>query len=96
MAYKITLTYADGTVKDVVPPPRARIDTERHFGGLGRHNQQEATFYMAWMALKRAGEVTEEFDQWIDLLLDAEEVEVPAMEAPRPTQPAQPAGTSSD
>lgn len=92
MAYKITLTYADGTVKDVVPPPRARIETERHFNGLGRHNAQEATFYMAWASLKRAGEVSEEFDQWIDLLADAEEVEIDEV---RPTQQAQPADTSS-
>jgi hypothetical protein len=96
MAYKITLTYLDGTVKDIVPPPRARIETERHFNGLGRHNAQEATFYMAWTSLKKSGEATEEFDQWIDLLADAEEVEVPAADAPRPTQPAQPADSSSD
>jgi hypothetical protein len=93
MAYKITLTYLDGTVKDVVPPPRSRIETERHFNGLGRHNAQESTFYMAWNSLKRSGDVKEEFDQWIDLLADAEEVEI---EAVRPTQPAQPADTSSD
>lgn len=93
MAYKITLTYLDGTVKDVVPPPRARIETERHFNGLGRHNAQEATFYMAWVSLKKTGEAAAEFDQWIDLLADAEEVETSDV---RPTQPAQPAATSSD
>ena len=93
MAYKITLTYLDGTVKEVLPSPRARIETERHFQGLGAHNSQEATFYIAWAHLKKTGEVTQEFDQWIDLLADIDETKV---EDVRPTQPAQPIATSSD
>lgn len=91
MAFKIKLTYLDGRVEEVVPNPRARIETERHFVGLGQQNVQEATFYMAWAHLKKTGDVPE-FDAWLDSLADAEETEVEV----RPTQPAQSAVTSSD
>lgn len=94
--YRIDLTYLDGTTKQVFPSPRARIETERHFGGLTPANSQEATLYLAWAHLKKAGEASEEFDPWVDLLKAIDEVQVKAEDAVLPTQPAQPAGTSSD
>jgi hypothetical protein len=93
MAVKIKLTYTDGRKDELIPGARARIDTERHYQGLGAHNVQEATFYMAWSHLKRAGSVTEEFEPWVDTVADVEETKA---DDPVPTQPAQPAGTSSD
>jgi hypothetical protein len=93
MAYKIKLTYQDGEIKEVLPSARARIETERHFGGLGPQNAQEATFYMAWAHLKKTGEAKQEFEEWIDTLVDIEETKVDDV---RPTQPAQPTATSSD
>ena len=92
MAIKVTLFYTDGRSSEVIPGARARIETERRFGGLGPHNAQEATFYMAWEHLKRSGEPVGEFDAWIDSIADVEEKQV---ENVRPTLPAQPAGTSS-
>lgn len=93
MAVLIKLTYSDGRKDEVIPSARARIDTERHYQGLGPHNVQEATFYMAWSHLKRAGSVAEDFETWVDTVADIEETKAPD---PVPTAPAQPAGTSSD
>lgn len=93
MAVKIKLTYADGRKDEVIPGARARIDTERHYQGLGQHNVQEATFYMAWSHLKRTGSVADDFETWVDTVADIEETKA---DDPRPTPPAQPADTSSD
>lgn len=93
MAYKIKLTYLDGTVDEVIPTPRARIETERHFGGLQPKNAQESTLYLAWVFLTKAGKVAVEFDAWVDSLADVDELQVDDV---RPTQPAQPAASSSD
>lgn len=92
MAYKIKLTYLDGSTVDVFPSPRARIETERHFGGLSPANQQEATFYIAWAHLKKTGDVTADFDPWVDSLADIDEERVAE---PRPTPPAPSAESSS-
>jgi hypothetical protein len=93
MAVKIKLWYSDGRQADVVPGARARIETERHYGGLGPKNVQEATFYMAWEHLKRSGEDVGPFESWIDTVADIEETQADEV---RPTQPAQPADTSSN
>jgi hypothetical protein len=92
MAVKITLWFEDGKVAEVVPGARARIETERHYQGLGPQNVQEATFYMAWEHLRRSGEQVGDFESWIDTVADIEEEKVDDV---RPTPPAQPAGTSS-
>lgn len=92
MAFKLKVTYSDGRNEDIIPNPRARIETERHYAGLGGQNAQEATFYMAWAHLKNSGATEAAFDAWVDSLADAEESEVEV----RPTAPAQPAATSSD
>lgn len=91
MAFKIKITYLDGRVEEVLPNPLARITAERHFGGLNSGNVQEATIYMAYAHLKKAGETSVEFDQWLESLADAEEIDVPD---PRPTPQAQPDATS--
>lgn len=93
MAVKIKLWYTDGRKAEVVPGARARIETERHYGGLGQKNAQEATFYMAWEHLKRTGEDVGNFESWIDTVADVEEEQAGEV---RPTPPAQSAGTSSD
>lgn len=93
MAVKIKLWYSDGSKAEVVPGARARIETERHYGGLGQQNVQEATFYMAWEHLKRSGEDVGNFETWIDTVVDIEETKADEV---RPTLPAQPADTSSD
>lgn len=93
MAVKIKLWYTDGRVTEVLPGARARIETERHYSGLGPQNVQEATFYMAWEHLKRSGEDVGNFESWIDTVADIEETKADDV---RPTQPAQPADTSSN
>lgn len=93
MAFKVTVTYTDGRVDEFSPNPRARIDTERHFGGLSQANAQEATIYMAWAHLKKAGKTNDEFDAWADSLADFAESQIADA---RPTQPVQPVAASSD
>lgn len=92
MAMKYKITYLDGREEDVFPSPRARIETEQHFGGLQMNNAQEASFYLAWKSLQKAGMTALEFDPWLDSVMDLAEEE---MKDVRPTPPAQPADTSS-
>lgn len=93
MAFKLIVTYLDGKVEEIIGSPLARVQTERHFGGLNATNVQEATFYMAWTHLRKTGGAPDDFDAWLDSMADAKEIEV---EDVRPTQPTQPAATSSD
>lgn len=92
MAMKYKVTYLDGRQEEIFPSPRARIETEQHFGGLQMSNAQQASFYLAWKSLQKAGKTSEEFDPWLDSVMDLDEVEAADV---RPTPPVQPEGTSS-
>ena len=93
MALKYKVTYLDGKIDEVMPSPRARIETEQALGGLKAENAQQASFHLAWKSLQKAGKTTAEFDPWLDTVYNVDEVEA---EDPRPTPPAQHDATSSD
>jgi hypothetical protein len=95
MAFKLKVTYVDGRVEEVLPNPLARITAERHYGGLTPANVQEATIYMAWSHLNKAGNVTVDFDQWLGQLADAEEIQVKDVDPTRSAQPTEPSSGSA-
>lgn len=100
MATKIRVTYTDGRSSDVLASARAQVETERHFKGADNagKNRIEASFYLAWASLRYAGKETAEFEQWLDTVEDAEEVEKTAADEnatdPTPAVP-EPTGSSN-
>lgn len=93
MATKLKVTYADGRELEVIASPRAQVMTERHYGGITETRQVEASYYLAWASLNKAGKEAADFDQWLDLIEDVEEGEA---DEPRPTSEEQPLTSSSD
>jgi hypothetical protein len=85
MATKLNVTYADGRKVTIIASPRAQVMTERNFGGIDEARKVEASYYLAWASLNKAGQEPAEFDAWLDLV---EEVEANAEDVP-PTEPAQ-------
>lgn len=91
-AYRFTVKYLDGgRVETFIPTPRARIETERRFGGFDMKQAQEQSLYLAWCSLVKLGKESADFDAWLDLIADVEEKQVAE---PDPTQPDQPTTTS--
>lgn len=92
MATKLKVTYSDGRKVDIIASPRAQVMTERNFGGITDERKVEASYYLAWASLNKAGQEPADFESWLDLVADIEEVEA---KAPDPTLAVQPAGSSS-
>lgn len=93
MATKLKVVYNDGHEVQVIASPRAQVMTERHYGGISDAQKVEASYYLAWASLHKAGKEPAEFDAWLDLIEDVEEAEA---EEPRPTPEAQPSISLSD
>ena len=75
MAIKMKVVYVDGREITLLASPRAQVETERHFKGVDNNNRIEGSLYIAWASLKYAGKETADFDAWLDLVIEAEEVE---------------------
>lgn len=91
MAVKLKVVYIDGREEVVVASPRAQVMTEKYLGGYGETRQVEGGYYLAWASLNKAGKESADYETWLDQIADVEEV---AKEV-TPTEPAQPADTSS-
>lgn len=75
MAARLKVIYLDGRVEEVTATPRAQVLTEQHFkGGIGEHNQLQASFFAAWITLHRAGKESVEYEPWLDMIEDVERV----------------------
>jgi len=90
MATKVKVTYLDGRSVESAVTPRAQIETERHIGGSWQELSILASYYLAWVALNKAGKESRDFETWLDQIADVEEVEA------EPAQPAESADTSSE
>jgi hypothetical protein len=97
MATRLRITYLDGRVVEVVATPRAQIMTEEHLGGIKEANRLHASYYLGWASLHKAGKEATEFEKWLDLIDDVDEVEPTGedLAAEDPTPAAQSANTSS-
>jgi hypothetical protein len=92
MATKLNVSYVDGKKITVVASPRAQVMTERYYGGITNERKVEASYYLAWASLNKAGKEPADFETWLDLVEEVEEAEATD---PDPTLPAQPTDTSS-
>lgn len=97
MATKLRITYLDGRTVDVVASPRAQIMTEEHLGGVTDAKRLHASYYLAWASLNKAGKESAEFDPWLDLIDDVNEITPDGedLAAEDPTPAAPPPDTSS-
>jgi hypothetical protein len=98
MATKLKVTYSDGREVEILASPRAQVETARHFKAQGgfEGNQLEAGYRLAWASLHYAGKEPADFDAWLDLIADVDEVPltVDDEKATDPT-PATPASIGS-
>lgn len=92
MAVKLKVTYNDGREVEVIASPRAQVMTEQYLGGYVDERKVQGGYYLAWASLSKAGKEPAEYEAWLDQISDVEEVESQVT----PTQPVQPADTSSD
>lgn len=97
MATKLKVTYADGRVVEVMATPRAQVMTEQHFKGLGDTNMLQAAYFLAWASLHRAGKEPTEYEPWLDMIADVEQVNQNGeAEEVDPTRTVPPSDSSSD
>ena len=103
MATKLKVSYLDGREVQILASARAQVETERKFGTTEKAQAQqiESSFYLAWASLHYAGQAPEKYEEWLDLIADAEVVDptkkTAADEAATdPTPAGQPSTGSSD
>jgi hypothetical protein len=90
---KLKVAYVDGREIEILASPRAQVMTERQFGGFADTTKVDASYYLAWASLNTSGQESADYETWLNLITEVDEVEG---EEPRPTPAAQPAASSSD
>lgn len=93
MATRLKVTFDDDRVVEVVVTPRAQVNTERFLNGIKDASAIEAGYRLAYESLmqRRLIDSGTGYEEWIDSLLDVDEVgedaaaENPTNEAPSPT-----------
>ena len=91
-AVRLKVVYLDGREVEVTATPRAQVLAEQALSGFKDERRVYASYYLAWVALNNSGKEPADFETWLDLIADAEEIPVEV----RPTPPAQSATSSSD
>lgn len=96
MATKLKVTYSDGREVPILASPRAQVETARYFkasGGLDG-NQVEAGYRLAWASLHYGGKEPADFDTWLDLIADVDEIPLTGDDE-HATDPTQATATST-
>ena len=94
MAVKMKVTYLDGREVVMLVPPRAQVMAERHFAGITQEKAVEQAYYLAWASLNKAGKEPADFETFLDLIEDAEQVK--EIDYEDPTTAAPPSDESSN
>jgi hypothetical protein len=87
---KMKVTYNDGREVEFLASPRAQVMTEERVAG-SEGRSILAHYYLAWASLFKAGKEPADFETWLDLIAEAEQVDD---EEPDPTQ-LDPSGDTS-
>ncbi len=97
MAARLKVTFDDKRVVEVTVTPRAQVNTERFLKGVEHSNVIQATYRLAYESLlhRRLIESSVGYEEFIDSILDAEELENDAV-AENPTNEAPSLTPSSD
>lgn len=87
---RMKVTYADNREVTIVISPRAQVETERHFKGTdgAANNRIGSHYYLAWAALRAAGKESSEFESFLDMVADVEEID-PTEEDEKNSDPTQ-------
>jgi len=82
MAVKLKVTYLDGHEVVAVASPRAQVMTEEKFQGITDAFTVRSGYYLAWASLHKAGKEPADYEAWLDLIAEVEQV---GDERPDPT-----------
>lgn len=98
---KVKVTYSDGRVVESSVSPKAEVDFERHFGTsinkAGADMHQQYYYYLAWAGLHHAGREPADFDTFLGLIEEVENVRDDEAGLPEdPTNPERSSGPSSN
>lgn len=93
MATKLRVVYLDGQEVEVLATPRAQVETERFLKGFSEASMVEAGYRLAFESLKARKLLTRTdlgYEEWLDTISDAAEVEEeePADVDPTPEAPS--------
>ncbi|MFI6681872.1 hypothetical protein [Kribbella sp. NPDC050470] len=99
-ATKLKVEYADGRVVEVIASPKAQVETERRFKTTDQAQAQmiESSFFLAWASLHYAGKEPADFEAWLSLVADVDQVQKTMKDEADtdPTQVTQSSTGSSD
>lgn len=86
---KLKVTYLDGTVKTALVGPKQQVALERQFGiSVDEAKNAEHLYFLAYIGLSQKGEETRQFDDFLDVIAEVDEIEEDTDELD-PTPPAQ-------
>lgn len=89
-----TITYRDGPAQRGTIRLLDFVAAERHFERsvilLEYQRSTELTLWLAWNALRRVGELTEEFDPWMERVKEYDETEKATKKTTNSGKPARP------
>lgn len=101
MAMKVKITYSNGRVVESAVSPKAEVEFERKFGvsvrAAGADMHQEYYYYLAWAGLHFAGKEAADFDAFLGMIADVENVKDGEAGLPEdPTDPERSSGQLSN
>jgi len=72
---RMRVEYENGDVKVVRITPRAMARTEEQFGGIKEATQLQSTLFMAWSSLNQAGQEPNDYETWLDRIVDCSDAD---------------------
>lgn len=92
---QLKVIYADGVEKTVRVTPRATVMTEEKYGAIGTNRDAAVRilYHLAWASLNRTGKESDDYETWIDKIVDVEDV-TPEITDPTPGAEQPPAPSS--
>lgn len=95
---KVNVTYSDGRVVESTVSPKAEVEFERKFGTsinqAGREMHQEYYYFLAWAGLHYAGKEPSDFDAFLAVIDEVENVKETDPDAGRDEDPTNPERSS--
>ncbi|MEV6879734.1 hypothetical protein [Amycolatopsis sp. NPDC051128] len=83
---KVNVTYSDGRVVQSSVSPKAEVEFERQFGTsinrAGADMHQQYYYYLAWAGLHFAGKEPADFDTFLGMIDEVENVQDPEAQLP--------------
>jgi hypothetical protein len=93
---KMKVTYADEREVTVVVTPKAQVEVEDFFKGTegAQSHRIKSHYRLAWASLHHSGREPADFDTFLGLIADVEEID-PTVEDEKATDPTRTAATTT-